>query len=155
LVSAAISLTPKNGAVAFGLRYVTKGTPSDQGKGNDSTAKSANNNSFRQSTNDLRTRRTSLLLEKPEEIGKGVPRNSRRSVFGTIRISTKTAVDREDNVREQSSEKLSSGKGPCFVVLEITHSGIGFDKADARKMNEETFSFNPNGKQYQVIPADC
>ena len=36
------------------------------------------------------------------------------------------------------------GSGAGFVVLEIAHGGDGFDKQDAKRINAETFIFNPS-----------
>ena len=44
-----------------------------------------------------------------------------------------------------SSPDVQSGKfGDKFVVLEIAHGGDGFDKQDAKRINAETFIFNPS-----------
>jgi len=90
LVSAAITLSPKNGTVTFALRFEKKGSG-----------------------------------------------------------ESKTIPDKEEYAREplpHGGTVQGIDKGPRFVVLEMTHSGPGFDKADAKKMNNETFSFNPNGE---------
>ena len=63
-------------------------------------------------------------------------------------VENKTIPDKEDHTREPlpHGSVPEGDKVPRFVVLEMTHSGPGFDKADAKKMNNETFSFNPNGE---------
>ena len=49
-------------------------------------------------------------------------------------------IDIDGNSPDQQSGKF----GDKFVVLEIAHEGDGFDKQDAKRVNAETFIFNPS-----------
>ena len=46
--------------------------------------------------------------------------------------------------RVNSGDQQSGKVGDKYVVLEIAHEGEGFDKQDAKRINVETFVFNPS-----------
>ena len=61
-------------------------------------------------------------------------RSSRKLIHRLSSVDLNMSLDR--------SSRRGSGAG--FVVLEIAHGGDGFDKQDAKRINAETFIFNPS-----------
>ena len=131
LVATAIDSTEKNGEVTIKVRSAVDVSASS---GSREAARAGRRGSLLDGA--AKPGRRGSLMEKPEptvpELPPSPPASGWRRPFLARTRTLSTSMFGE-------SEALAR-----FVVIEIAHGSRGFDKVDAKRINQETFTFNPN-----------